>query len=61
MNPSTTLSGSETRGELLALVAEREVVDDRMILRYENNTARIAGATRAVLVKRICLRELCGS
>lgn len=61
MNPSTTISGSETGSELPALVAERDVVDDRMMLRYENNTARIAGATRAVSVMRVCLRELCGS
>jgi hypothetical protein len=48
MKPSTTLTGSETTGVLaVGDGVERDVEVDRMMLRYENKTARIAGATRA--------------
>ena len=60
--PSTTLTGSETTGVLAwDGGAWREVVVDRMMLRYENKTARIAGATRAAVLCSLRLRELCGS
>lgn len=60
--PSTTLTGSETTGVWVAGDSEdRDVEDDRMLLRYENKTARIAGATRAAVLSSQRLREPCGS